>query len=197
MKLYIYHKTIEDITIFDEIMNLYADQADEFQIISENRRSYRQLEHLLSHIDIKMAAVAIADISSLGLATEDIVNHLNWFIDHDICLFICKYSTTYEYGMIQPMNKIVLTTLLQSTLNANKNITEIPRKNRGNTGRKKVVFPDNWDELYEKWNEYKITSAEFIEKTGLKKATFYNMLAEYNTMLKEQDRYIKKYSKMK
>lgn len=197
MKLYIYHKTIEDITVFDKIMNLYEDQVEEIQIISENRRSYRQLEHLLSHIDIEMAAVAIADISSLGLSTEEIVNRLNRFIDRDICLFICKYSTTYEYGMTQPMNKIVLTTLLQSTLNANKNIVEIPRKNRGNTGRKKVVFPDNWDELYEKWNKYKITSAEFIEKTGLKKATFYNMLAEYNTMLKEQDRYIKKYSKVK
>ena len=45
--------------------------------------------------------------------------------------------------------------------------------------------------------KYEITSAEFIEKTGLKKATFYNMLAEYNIMLKEQDRYIKKYSKAK
>ena len=130
-----------------------------------------------------MAAVAIADLSSLGLSTEDIVNHLNWFIDHDIPLFICKYPTTYEYGIAQPMNKIVLTTLLQSALNTNKDIVEIPRKKRGNAGRKKVAFPDNW--------------AEFIEKTGLKKATFYNMLAEYNIMLKEQDRYIKKYSKVK
>lgn len=197
MKLYIYHKTIEDITIFDQIMNLYADQVEEIQIISENRRSYRELEYLLNHIDIKMAAVAIADLSSLGLSTEDIINHLNWFIDHDIPLFICKYPTTYEYGIAQPMNKIVLTTLLQSALNTNKDIVEIPRKKRGNAGRKKVAFPDNWDELYEKWKKYEITSAEFIEKTGLKKATFYNMLAEYNIMLKEQDRYIKKYSKAK
>ena len=95
------------------------------------------------------------------------------------------------------MNKIVLTTLLQSALNTNKDIVEIPRKKRGNAGRKKVAFPDNWDELYEKWKKYEITSSEFIEKTGLKKATFYNMLAEYNIMLKEQDRYIKKYSKVK
>ena len=189
MKLYIYHKTIEDITVFDQIMNLYADQVEEIQIISENRRSYRELEYLLNHIDIKMAAVVIADLSSLGLSTEDIINHLNWFIDHDIPLFICKYPTTYEYGIAQPMNKIVL--------NTNKDIVEIPRKKRGNAGRKKVAFPDNWDELYEKWKKYEITSAEFIEKAGLKKATFYNMLAEYNIMLKEQDRYIKKYSKVK
>ena len=77
MKLYIYHKTIEDITVFDQIMNLYADQVEEIQVISENRRSYRELEYLLNHIDIKMTAVAIADLSSLGLSTEDIVNHLN------------------------------------------------------------------------------------------------------------------------
>ena len=36
MKLYIYHKTIEDITVFDQIMNLYADQVEEIQVIEDH-----------------------------------------------------------------------------------------------------------------------------------------------------------------
>ncbi|MFR3345752.1 MAG: hypothetical protein ACLTS6_18315 [Anaerobutyricum sp.] len=70
----------------------------------------------------------VSDLYSLGLTTEDILNRLDWFISHNVCLFICKYSTTYEYGMMQLMNKAVLTTLLQSMLNTHKNIVEIPRK---------------------------------------------------------------------
>ena len=195
MKLYIYHKTVEDISVFDKIMNLYAPAAEDVQIFSENRRSYRGLEQLLSEIDAATKVVVVSDLSSLGLTTEDILNRLDWFISHSVCLFICKYSTTYEYDMMQPMNKAVLTTLLQSILNTHKNIVEIPRNKRKNSGRNKIAFPDEWDELYEKWENKKITSKEFMEQSGLKKATFYNMLTEYKAMLKEQSDYIKKYEK--
>ena len=90
MKLYVYHKTIEDISVFDDVMNLYASAADDVQIISENRRSYRGLEQLLSGIDAATATVIVSDLSSLGLTTEDILNRLDWFISHSVCLFICK-----------------------------------------------------------------------------------------------------------
>ena len=190
MKLYIYHKTVEDISVFDEIMNLYALTADDVQILSENRRSYRGLEQLLSEIDTATTVVVTSDLSSLGLTTEDILNRLDWFISHSVCLFICKYPTTYEYGMMQPINKAVLTTLLQSILNTHKNIVEIPRNNRKNSGRIRISFPDGWDELYEKWENKIITSKEFMQQSGLKRATFYNMLTEYKAMLKEQDDYL-------
>lgn len=193
MKLYIYHKTVENLSAFDEIMNLYASAVDDVQILSENRRSYRGLEQLLSEIDAATTVIIVSDLSSLGLTTEDILNRLDWFITHSVCLFICKYSTTYEYGMMQPMNKAVLTTLLQSMLNTHKNIVEIPRNKRKNSGRNKIAFPDGWDELYEKWENKKITSKEFMEQSRLKKATFYNMLTEYKAMLTEQSNYLKKY----
>ena len=193
MKLSIYHKTIEDISVFDEIMSLYAQEADDVQILSENRRSYRGLEQLLLEIDAATTVVIVSVLYSLGLTTEDILNRLDWFISHNVCLFICKYSTTYEYGMMQPMNKAVLTTLLQSILNTHKNIVEIPHNNRKNSGRNRIAFPDEWDELYEKWENKIITSKEFMQQSGLKKATFYNMLTEYKAMLKEQGDYLKRY----
>lgn len=96
--------------------------------------------------------------------------------------------------MAQPMNKAILTTLLQSMLNAHKNIVEIPRNKRTNSGRSKMSFPDGWDELYEKWEKQEISSKEFMEQSGLKKATFYNMLTEYKAMLKEQNDYLKRYA---
>ena len=196
MKLCIYHKTIEDISIFDEIMNLYASEADHIQIISENRRAYRELEQLLQKIDSANTVVIISDMSVLGLTAEDIINRLEWFIIHEICLFICKYSATYEYGMLQPVNKAVLTTLLQSMLNSNTNVVEIPRNKRTNSGRNKMAFPEGWDEMYEEWEKKKISSKTFMEKSGLKKATFYNLLTEYKDILKEQNDYLKRFARV-
>lgn len=196
MKLCIYHKTIEDISIFDEIMNLYASEADHIQIISENRRAYRELEQLLQKIDSANTVVIISDMSVLGLTAEDIINRLEWFITHEICLFICKYSATYEYGMLQPVNKAVLTTLLQSMLNSNTNVVEIPRNKRTNSGRNKMSFPEGWDEMYEEWEKKKISSKTFMEKSGLKKATFYNLLTEYKDILKEQNDYLKRFARV-
>lgn len=196
MKLCIYHKTIEDISIFDEIMNLYASEADHIQIISENRRAYRELEQLLQKIDSANTVVIISDMSVLGLTAEDIINRLEWFITHEICLFICKYSATYEYGMLQPVNKAVLTTLLQSMLNSNTNGVEIPRNKRTNSGRNKMAFPEGWDEMYEEWEKKKISSKTFMEKSGLKKATFYNLLTEYKDILKEQNDYLKRFARV-
>ena len=196
MNLYIYHKTIESISVFDGIMNRYATEADKIFIISENRRSYRELEQILFKIDAATAAIAVSDLSSLGLNAEDILNRLSWFITHNICLLVCKYSATYEYGIRQPINKAVLTTLLQSMLNEHKNITEIPNNKRKNSGRNRMAFPDGWDKLYEKWKNHTISSKEFMEQSGLKKATFYNMLTEYRIMLEEQNDYLKKYTQI-
>ena len=196
MELCIYHKTIEDISIFDEIMNLYASEADNIQIISENRRAYRELEQLLRKIDSANTVVIISDISVLGLTTEDIINRLESFVTHEICLFICKYSATYEYGMLQPVNKAVLTTLLQSMLNTNTNVVEIQRNKRTNSGRNKMAFPEGWDEMYEEWEKKRISSKTFMEKSGLKKATFYNLLTEYKDILKEQNDYLKRYARV-
>ena len=172
--------------MFDEILNLYASKTDDVQIISENRRSYRGLEQLLSEIDVVTTVVVVSDLFSLGLTTEDILNTLEWFIVRNARLFICKYSKTYEYGMMQPMNKAVLTTLLQSVLNTHKNIVALPRNKRTNFSRSKLVFPKGWDELYEKWKKQMISLKEFMEQSGLKKTTFYNMLTEYKAMFKQQ-----------
>ena len=91
MKLSIYHKTIEDISVFDEIMSLYAQEADDVQILSENRRSYRGLEQLLLKIDAATTVVVVSDLSSLGLTTEDILNRLNWSF---LTMYVYSFAST-------------------------------------------------------------------------------------------------------
>ena len=132
---------------------------------------------------------------SLGLNNAAIINQLEWFISKSINLVICNYSATYEYGVSQPMNKAVLNTILQSLLASDKNIIEISSSKRNNSGRNKMKFPDNWDELYEKWCRKEITSKDFIYESGLKKATFYNLLTEYKEIQEANEEVITRYHK--
>ena len=69
----------------------------------------------------------------------------------------------------------------------------MPRNKRSNSGRNKIDFPNNWDELFEKWKSKEISSIEFISSTGLKKATFYNLLTEYKEIQRMNDEYTERY----
>lgn len=51
------------------------------------------------------------------------------------------------------------------------------------TGRKKISFPDNWESLYAAWDNGEITAKEFMDKSGLKKGTFYHLVNEYKELL--------------
>ena len=83
------------------------------------------------------------------------------------------------------MNQAVLNTILESILSDNKNVVTVSFK-RANSGRNKLPFPD-------KWRNGEISSKQFIEKSGLKKATFYNLLTEYKDIQVQNEKYLKRY----
>ena len=46
-------------------------------------------------------------------------------------------------------------------------------------GRKKITFPSNWEEVYQKWKRREINGIKAREQLGLKRDTFYNLIKEY------------------
>ena len=83
--------------------------------------------------------------------------------------------------------------VVQNLIQRSNNIVEMPRNKRSNSGRNKIDFPNNSDELFEKWKSKEISSIEFISSTGLKKATFYNLLTEYKEIQRMNDEYTERY----
>jgi sugar-specific transcriptional regulator TrmB len=182
MDTYIYIKNTEDISSFKDVINI--NKLENITVIAESRRSFRELEKLknkMSSDDI----LIINDSSSLGLNEADISNQLEWFIKNSMYLIICSIEATYIFGISQPINKAILTTILQTILNSNTNIVKLPVNRHKNSGRNKINYPDNWEELYILWTNKVITSKEFLNRTGLKKATFYNLLTDYKEMQKD------------
>ena len=51
-------------------------------------------------------------------------------------------------------------------------------------GRKKIEFPSDWEQVYNKYKTREITGTKAMEQLGLKRNTFYKLLKEYE----EQDK---------
>lgn len=188
--IHTYAKLHEPLSSFDEVINVIKHPKDELLISTESKRSFRELEEIKT-IN-KDTVFVISSLSSLGLNDSDISTHLSWFIDNSVKLVICDIPSTYEFGVTQPMNQAILSTLLQSILSGSKNVVTVSFK-KANAGRSKLPHPDDWDELYEKWTSGVISSKEFIESSGLKRATFYNLLTEYKEILSANQQYLKRY----
>lgn len=55
----------------------------------------------------------------------------------------------------------------------------IAKKNGVYKGRKKIEYPDNWIEIYTKYESRELKGIIAMEKLGLKKNTFYKLVSEY------------------
>lgn len=190
MKIHVYAKLNESLDIFETAIGCIKSAGDEMFLTCESRRSFSSLDSIKT-VDNDLVFV-ISSLGSIGLNDVEIATQLSWFVDNQVKLVICDISSTYEYGVNQPMNMAILNTILQSILSNNTNVITVSFK-RSNSGRSKLPFPDNWDELYELWSQDKISSREFIERSGLKKATFYNLMAEYKDIQKLNEQYVHKY----
>jgi len=192
VSLYVYTKTRENIATFERVIKIiYKNNQDVFVSV-EHKRNFRELKKIKTEMSDKDILI-ISTLHSLGLNEADILNELNYFIQNRKLLVICNIESTYKFGISQPMNWAVLNTLSESILLHNTNIIKLPENKRSNAGRNKIEFPDNWEELYEKWEDNKISSKEFLDRSGLKRATFYNMITEYREILEANKSFIKKY----
>lgn len=54
----------------------------------------------------------------------------------------------------------------------------LARQHNVKFGRPKIPKPDNWDEVIENWKSGNITAKKAMQLTGLKRSTFYGMLAD-------------------
>ena len=193
MSVYVYAKTTEDINSFQPVLEELDFQDNEISVTIENRRSNREFENL-KRLCTYQDILVVASLNSLGMNEAEIANQLEWFIQKSIPLVLCSEPATYEYGVVQPTNKAVLSTLLHSAVESKGNILKLPTNRKTNSGRNRVEFPENWAELYARWERKEITSGEFLKETGLKKATFYNMITEYRELQKINEGYIQKYT---
>lgn len=55
----------------------------------------------------------------------------------------------------------------------------IAKANGAYKGRKKIDYPDNWNEIYTKWKSRELKGNEAMEQLNLKRTTFYKLINQY------------------
>lgn len=124
--------------------------------------------------------ITVSTLSDLGENYKKIYKEVCWFLNHEKILHVEDLCDPDED--LIAFNKYLVRFLWWASKAEAEKLVEAEYekiKQRKKVGRKPIELPDNWDELYVLWKSKKINSTQFRNKTGLKKATFYNVLKRY------------------
>lgn len=133
----------------------------------------------------------IKSLDRLSRNKTDIAAELRYFKDNGIRVKILDVPTTcmdYPEGqewVLEMVNNIlveVLSTIAQqerATIHARQAEGIAAAKAKGkHLGRPSAQLPPNWENTIELWKRGDITSKEAMQRTGVKKSTFYKLLGD-------------------
>lgn len=138
----------------------------------------------------------IGSLSHLGKTKREIKNQIEWLIDNDVPFVILNISKDTDMNEVRELNKKILNEIKEAAQIETDNVKsaqrigiEAARTQGKQLGRSKIAYPSNWEELYLMWENKEITAVEFMNRSRLKKGTFYNLLKHYNLEKKKENSY--------
>lgn len=183
-KIYVYMKKGEDMGL----INLLLEKASHgrepyYDLYTDSDRDYIAFNQLKRDIEKEKGLLIISSINNIGSNKKEVFDELTWLKNHHIETVFADYPATQIFD--NPMtNELALSVILDVYASLLNNKTfDIRSTVAATTGRKKISFPDNWESLYAAWDNGEITAKDFIDKSGLKKGTFYHLVNEYKELL--------------
>lgn len=171
--VYLYHKIGMCLDAFDFVF-IDIGICSDVIAVSENAYSFRELDNLIR--DGRAGdALAVRDLSDLGAGPDDILRRLDLIMPGVFPLWIGALPASYAGAFDMSANRSVLGLLVYG-LRAGMGGTMLKTP----VGRPEVRYPDGWEDMYFDWKAGKLSAKEFLVKSGLKKATFYNRLSDYS-----------------
>ena len=126
--------------------------------------------------------VVIHDFSRLARNIKDLLNIVEYLDSKNVKLISYKedIDTSTSIGklmltMIGAINEFERNILLERQ---REGIAKAKEKGKYK-GRKKIEYPGNWEEVYEKWKRRELKGVKAMEQLGLKRTTFYKLVGEY------------------
>lgn len=123
--------------------------------------------------------VYVEDFSRLSRSVADLLKILESFKEKGIRLVSLKESTDTN----TPTGKLFITIVAAINEFERANILErqaegiaLAKQKGIYKGRKRIEKPDNWQDVYARWQRREITGTEAMREAGLKRNTFYNFV---------------------
>ena len=133
--------------------------------------------------------LVVKSLDRLSRNKADIKNELQYFKDHGIRLKVIDLPTTMmelpegQAWVFDMVNNILIEVL--GTIAEQERVTIRQRQQEGiraakakgkHLGRPGLVIPENWKEVYLAWKNEEITAKIAMERTGLKRTSFYKLV---------------------
>lgn len=133
--------------------------------------------------------LVVKPLDRLSRNKADIKNELQYFKEHGIRLKVIDLPTTMmelpegQAWVFDMVNNILIEVL--GTIAEQERVTIRQRQQEGiaaakakgkHLGRPGLVTPENWREVYSAWKNEEITAKIAMERTGLKRTSFYKLV---------------------
>ncbi|MBE5877592.1 MAG: recombinase family protein [Lachnospiraceae bacterium] len=155
-----------------------------------NRQSYQALK---SNLGLRAGdTLYITSLDRLSRNKEEIKQELKWFKDNNIRLKILDLPTSMvevakgQEWIIEMITNILIEVL--SSVAEQERLTIRKRQKEGidaakrkgkHMGRPKVVYPNNFVEVYGHWKTNKLSAKQAMRTMGLSSSTFYRLVKQY------------------
>lgn len=136
--------------------------------------------------------LVIKSLDRLSRNKEHITQELRFFKEHHIQVRVLDLPTTMielpegQEWVFQMINNILIEVL--SSIAEQERVTIRQRQAEGiaaakaqgkHLGRPEKEIPANWEEVYDRWKDRKITAVEAMKELGIKKSAFYKLVHLY------------------
>ena len=179
--------------------NILTDKASGKDL---NRPAYTSLKVGFGRL-VKGDTRGIKSMDRLSRNKNDIQNELRYYQQNGIRVVVIDLPTTMI--SIDEKNKWVLDMISNILIEVISSIAEqermtirarqaegiavmpvrngkkYSRKTGRYTGRPRTKYPDNWDEIYFKWQSKEISATNAMKQLGLKPNTFYRLASHYKS----------------
>lgn len=138
----------------------------------------------------------IKSIDRLGRNKELIKEYLEQFKKKGVRVKIIDLPTTMQdvpagqEWVIDMINNIIIEVYTSMAEQERQNIKQrqsegiaVAKAKGKHLGRPVMELPEEWDKLYKEWKAGQITAVAFMDTIGMKKATFYKKVKEYEATL--------------
>ena len=150
-----------------------------------DRQGYQALKNAMLR---EGDTLVITSLDRLSRNKKDIANELKYFKDNNIRLKVPDLPTTMtdvpqgQEWVIEMVNNILIEVL--GTIAEQERATIHKRQAEGiesakkagkHLGRPVTIKPENWEEVIKLWEKVSISAKEAMNRTGVKKSTFYKL----------------------
>lgn len=170
----------------------YVDERYIFQDKKSGKDLDRVEYQLMRKIVQKGDVIYVKSLDRLGRNKNQIKEELKYFANEGVSVKVLDIPTTLidipvgQEWLMELINNLLIEVLATMAEQEREKIRQsqaegirIAKEKGKYQGRKKIQVNDSFSKIYDKWKAGEITAVKAMELTGLKRATFYRRVAEY------------------